>query len=300
VGRSGETQAVPPPPFSNLDDQSAAPAHAFPVRFWRSPALDALSWLAHGVSERTGGVSENDWASLNLGLHVGDDPESVRENRARAARALGFGPDRMVCVEQVHGANVAVATAAAAGRGARMLDDALPGADALVTNEPNLLLALFFADCVPVLLVDPARRVVAVAHAGWRGLAGGVLENTLAAMRARFGTEPGLALGAIGPCIGPCCYQVGPEVAQRFGPAHLRPSEVPGDNKAWLDLASAARDRLRAAGMRAEAIDAAEECTACLPERYFSHRRDAGNTGRMGAFLAIRTPAAKRSGDQNA
>lgn len=258
------------------------------VRFWRSSAFSALPWLAQGVTERAGGVSGSAFASLNLGLHVGDEAGAVIENRRRAAGALGFSLGRLVCAEQVHGGEVAVVDGGDAGRGATAHGDALPGVDALATNTPGLLLALFFADCVPVLLADPERRAVAVAHGGWRGLAAGVLPAAVATMGRAFGTRPENLLAAVSPCIGPCCYEVGAEVAARFDTGVLQ--ALPGGEKWRLDLAGEAARQLAASGVRPESITLAGECTSCLPDRYFSHRRDGGRTGRIGALVGIAEP----------
>jgi hypothetical protein len=256
------------------------------VGFWRAPLLGRLPWLVHGVSERGGGVSSGPFASLNLGLHVGDAAESVVENRRRAASALGFNDARrLVCAEQVHGGEVALVSDNDAGRGALSLANAVPNVDALVTRTTGLLLALFFADCVPVFVADPANRTIAVAHAGWRGLVAGVLENTVAVMVQEVGARPGDLIAAVGPCIGACCFAVGPEVAVRFDPADVREGE---NNKAFVDLAGASVRRLRAAGLRNENLDVANACTACQPDRWFSHRREGGVTGRLGAFIAVR------------
>ena len=257
------------------------------IGFWRASLFSRLPWLIHGVSERGGGVSDGPFSSLNLGLHVGDVAENVGGNRRRAASALGMDALRLVCAEQVHGSRVAVVTSGDAGRGACSLADALPGADALVTRAAGLPLALFFADCAPVFVVDPVSRTVAVAHAGWRGLVGGVLENTLAVLVNEFGARPEDLLAAIAPCIGACCFEVGLEVAARFDPADVRPS---GENgKAFVDLAGAAVRRLHGAGLLVQNVDVANECTTCRPDRWFSHRRDGGGkTGRMGAFIALR------------
>jgi hypothetical protein len=255
-----------------------------PVRLWRSPLLSAVAGVTHGVSERHGGVSVAPFVSLNLGLHVGDDLVAVRENRCRLADAAGSTLDRMVCAAQVHGARVAVVTAADSGRGANDAADAIPAADALVTDAPDLLLTLFFADCLPILLADPRRRVVAVAHAGWRGLVDGVIENTVAAMAERFGTRPEDLVARIGPGIGPECFEVGPEVAAQFDAAFVLPGS--GDRR-YVDLKSAASARLRAAGVPGHHVDVCPDCTACATDRYFSHRRENGHTGRIAAFVRI-------------
>lgn len=255
------------------------------VGFWRSPLLSGLSWLIHGVSERGGGVSRKPFSSLNLGLHVGDDADAVMENRRRAAGALGLDAGRLVCAQQVNGSAAALVENSDAGQGARSLATAVPGVDALVTRTPGPPLALFFADCVPVFVTDPVHRTVALAHAGWRGLVGGVLENTVGVLVNECRARAQDLLAAVGPCIGACCFEVGPEVAARFDPADVRADE---NGKAHVDLAAASVRRLQNAGLPANQIDVANDCTACRPDRWFSHRRGFGKTGRMGAFIAVR------------
>jgi YfiH family protein len=253
--------------------------------FWTSKKLNSLSWLTHGVTERHGGTSAVPFNSLNLGLHVGDAVEQVKQNRERVAAAAGQTLGRMVCAEQVHGSRVAVVTSSDAGRGAAVFTDAIPGVDALVTDENDLLLTLFFADCLPILLADDTHHIVAVAHAGWRGLVGGLIENTLQTMVERFGSCPEAIVAAVGPGIGPCCFEVGSEVAEHFPPSVLR---ARAEGNPHVDLPEAARLRLLHAGVPADRIESAGICTACHTERFFSHRRESGKTGRMGAFIAKR------------
>ena len=252
----------------------------------KSKSLESIPGLGYRFTERNGGVSAPPFASLNLGLHVGDDPEAVRENRLRAAEALGFSLSQMVCGEQVHGGNVAVVTRQDAGRGATDFASALPGVDALVTETPGVLLALFFADCVPVLLADPVRRVVAFAHAGWRGLVTGVIANTVTTMGTHFGCNPSDLIAAIGPCIGPEMFEVGQEVAVHFPNETIAPAHPEG--KPHIDLPSATLRLLLEAGVPPGQVTISGFCTYSDSTRWFSHRRDAGRTGRMGAFIGLR------------
>ncbi len=259
------------------------------IAFWTADKL----WgeadngrIIHGVSRRIGGVSAVPYASLNLGLHVGDDAEAVRENRRRAAAAMGFEIRQMVCGAQIHGAQVAIVTAQDAGRGALVYEDALPNVDALVTDAPGVLLALFFADCLPIFFADAVRGVVGVAHAGWRGLDAGVIKNTIATMQTAYGTTPGDLWAAVGPGIGPVHFEVGDEVATRFPDEILR---LLGDQaKPHVDLPKVAVRCLLKAGVSPARLSVSEDCTANSPDRYFSHRRDGARTGRMGAFIGVR------------
>jgi YfiH family protein len=200
---------------------------------------------------RRGGVSEGPYASLNLGLRTEDDPERVAENRERIRSAAGAA--RLLQGRQVHGTRVVVD-----GQG-------IEEADGQVTSAPGVAAVVLVADCLPVALAGPER--VGVVHAGWRGLAGGVLEEGVQAV--------GAVAAAIGPGIGPCCYEVGDDLRAVFG-----------TSERTLDLKAIARARLQAAGVRE--IHDCGLCTACEAERFFSHRRDRGVTGRQ-AGLAWRS-----------
>jgi polyphenol oxidase len=248
-------------------------------------------WLqAHGLpaevdgvmSTRAGGASDGVWAGLNLGSAVGDDAQAVAENRRRFAQALGARP---VFLEQVHGTRVVRLEGAAD-------DAAAPSrADASLTTVPGVACTVLVADCLPVLFAAPAGRGVAAAHAGWRGLAGGVLEATLHALCDAAGCAPSEVSTWLGACIGPRRFEVGAEVVQAFGaapdaPARRRFVERTGVSGKWLaDLPGLARDRLHAAGV--DRIAGGDWCTVEDASRFYSFRRD-GVTGRMGAAIWIR------------
>ena len=258
-------QAIPP----------AAPRFILPD--WPAPARVRAAFALRG-----GGVSAAPWASLNLGAHVGDAPEAVRENRRRLATALAL-PAEPLWLEQVHGVEVWRA-AAGAPHPAAPPSAAPPVADAVVVDAPGLVAAIMVADCLPVLFCDREGRRVAAAHAGWRGLVAGVLENTVAALDV----PPAQLLAWLGPAIGPQRFEVGSEVRQAFldaaagagAAAHFQPSPT----GRWLcDLAGIARDRLARLGVAA--VYGGGECTASDPDRFFSHRRDAPRTGRMAALV---------------
>lgn len=246
----------------------------------------AARGLLHGFSDRTGGVSRGPYAALNLGLHVGDDAACVLENRRRLCQAVHVDAGSLVVGEQVHGAQVAVVTRQDKGRGAFGLDDVLAGVDALVTDVPGIVLFALFADCVPVFLFDPRRRVVGLAHAGWKGTSAGIAARTLETMAEAFGSRPEDCLAAIGPSIGPCCYEVGDDVAARF--AALDPALVSSHGRSLrVDLWSANAKQLLEAGIPPEHITAARLCTSCLHEIFFSHRAQGGRAGRMAAFIGL-------------
>lgn len=251
-----------------------------------SRLLDQVEGVRHGFTTRHHGVSSPPFATLNLGLHVGDENESVIENRRRAVSALRFTLDDWVSGEQVHGARVARVGADAKGQGAFSHKSAVEGADGLITDVPGLLLAGYFADCVPVFVVDPEGPRIGLAHAGWRGTLGNVAGNLIEALRDAFGTDPARARVWIGPAIGPCCFEVGADVASQFRAAGLSTYVDEGDTVA-IDLHAANRHLLVAAGVMPEHIEVSGDCTACHTDRFFSHRALGPQTGRMGALIGI-------------
>jgi polyphenol oxidase len=222
-------------------------------------------------STRRGGVSEGPYESLNLGILTDDEPDRVVENRGRLARAAEVEPARVVMGWQVHGTDLREwdrpdPQVAYAKPG----DKELPRVDGHVTEQPGLALLVLVADCYPVALSDGRRA--AMLHCGWRPLAGGILEQAV----ATFDSPPA---AAVGPGIGGCCYEVGPEVAERF-------ADVPGAVEgSMLDLRRVIEARLRAVGVGA--IEHLDRCTSCEPELYFSHRRDQGLTGRQGGLCVL-------------
>ncbi len=220
------------------------------------------------LTTRQGGVSLAPWSSLNLGDHVGDDPVAVQSNRQRLRQLL---PDEPCWLRQVHGV--------------RCIDAASPDADrtadAAFTRQRGVVCAVMIADCLPVMLCDEDASVVGIAHAGWRGLAGGVIESTVSAMET-----PGERLMAwLGPAIGPRAFEVGDEVRAAFVAADgaAREAFVPSAGGKWLcDIYLLARQRLAAIGIRR--IAGADFCTASEAQRFFSYRRD-GVTGRMASLI---------------
>lgn len=228
---------------------------------------------------RHGGSSTAPYASLNLSFVSGDDPGAVRANRARVVRALGAAPEAWTSGRQIHDARAARIGVADRGAGATEPGTAIEGVDVLWTDEPGIPLAVLTADCAPILLADPARGRIGVVHAGWRGLIAGVVEAGVSCL----GT-PGALRAWVGPTIGPCCYEVGDEVA---GPAAdaLGDEVVRIGERPHLDLWRGVVGALRRSGVTDIAL--AMLCTRCEPHRFFSHR--AGDAGRQG-LIAMRTP----------
>ncbi len=248
-------------------------AGAGPGAYLGAPALARFG--IHAIfTTRLGGMSDAPHGSLNLSYVAGDDAGIVRANRDRALSAIGLAAAAWTGGRQVHGTEVARVTVDQRGSGADSAASTIPGTDALWTDQPGIALAVLVADCVPILLADPVRRRVAVVHAGWRGLVGGIVEKA-----AEVFQEPASMVALAGPSIGPCCYQVGEDVAvparDRFGDGVMR-----GAN---LDLWAATWAAFQRAGIRDATV--AGLCTRCESHRFYSHR--AGDGGRQGVLACL-------------
>ncbi|MFQ6100678.1 MAG: peptidoglycan editing factor PgeF [Anaerolineae bacterium] len=250
------------------------------VVLYRFEGLGGAEGLVHAVLTRIGGVSQEPYATLNLGHTVGDDLSAVEENHRRALGALGLEPGRVVSPYQVHGARVGVV-------GRAHLGTVQPATDALVTGVPAVPLLMRFGDCAPILFFDSVRRVVGMAHAGWRGVVAGIVEATVRTLAARLGCHPADMWAGIGPTIGPCCYEVGPEVVTAVGEVCPPGSDVIRrvNGRAYLDLPAAVQAQLRAAGV--EQVEDAGLCTVCWVDEFFSHRAERGRTGRFGVVIGL-------------
>jgi YfiH family protein len=237
----------------------------------------------HGFPTRAGGVSEAPFDTFNLGGKWGDAPESVAENRRRLARAAGAP---LHAASQVHGVDITRVRA-----GDAPAEVARRQADGLCTDRADVALAVFVADCIPAFVVDPRSGAFAAVHAGWRGTLAGVLPAAVRALAEHFGARPADLRVALGPAIGPCCFEVGPEVVEAFEgrlpgarAAGVIARGLPG-GKAFLDLKRANGLLLERAGVSPDAVDTGPECTSCDRGRFFSYRRDKGRTGQHLAFV---------------
>lgn len=247
------------------------------------------SSVRHGVSTRLGGSSILPFASLNLGLHTGDEAEKVIINRQRFCEALKINALKIVTAEQTHGDKVAIITQQDIGKGSTNYNEAISDTDALVTNVPDIPLMLFFADCVPVLIFDPVRRVAGVSHAGWKGTVAKIAQKTVLAMQENFGTKPGDCLVGIGPSIGPCCYEVDDMVINQLKQQFTGWEQLakPHGQRWRLNLWQANRVQLEEIGVSADNIVVSGVCTACNSELYYSYRTEKGRTGRIGAVITL-------------
>jgi YfiH family protein len=254
-----------------------------PPADWLAPALRSAG-VGALMTTRSGGVSRGPYASMNVGAAVGDDPGDVAANRGLLGAATNAAP---VFLRQVHGSRVVRVTAADAAAGATVHE-----ADAAVTTVPGVACVVQAADCLPVLLMAPRGLAVGAAHAGWRGLAGGVVEAAVAAVADGAGCAVEELAAWLGPCIGPDAFEVGADVLAAFGvgvdcasaAAAARRFRAKERGKWLADLAGLARDRLHAAGVRD--VGGGCWCTVADPARFFSYRRD-GATGRMAAAIWI-------------
>ncbi|SDB27833.1 peptidoglycan editing factor PgeF [Eubacterium oxidoreducens] len=247
------------------------------------PMLEEISCIRHLFTTRMGGVSEDIYESLNLSFDRGDERERVLENYRRVAEYLGVRLEDIVTSKQTHTTNVRVVSHDDGGAGIvneRTYEDV----DGLVTNEKGLVLATFYADCVPLYFVDPVREVIALSHSGWRGTAGKIGKVTIETMTKEFQTDPCDVICAIGPSICQECYEVSREVAIQF------PKEVSyqkANGKYQLDLWRANELVLLEAGVLPEHIETTKLCTCCNQKELFSHRASHGRRGNLGAFLML-------------
>lgn len=240
--------------------------------------------LPHCFTTRYGGVSEGYLSSLNLGTHRGDDPENVARNFSILGSAIGFDPQKLVLTHQTH--TDIVLRVGRNEYGAGLYAPALPECDALITNTPGTALAVFTADCTPILLCDPVTGAVGAAHAGWRGTAAGIAAKTVAAMEAAFGCRAENMIAAIGPNIGKCCFRTDRDVpdamVEALG-ADARAHIYPSGEKFFVDLKAINALWLRRAGV--EKIELSADCTACQPERFWSHRVTKGQRGAQSGII---------------
>lgn len=261
------------------------------VTYLTYPALEELSGFVHAFSTRLGGVSEGIYSSMNLSFTRGDDENSVMENYRRLADAVGFSVENIVTSDQTHTANVRVITEADRGNGItkpRPYTDV----DGMITNVPGLVLATFYADCVPLYFIDPVRKAIGLSHSGWRGTAAHIGAVTVRRMQEEYGSLPEDIYGAIGPSICQECYEVSEDVILEFQKTFPEQSwrdlfYRKENGKYQLNLWEANRHIMLEAGLIEEHISLPGLCTCCNPEFLFSHRASRGKRGNLGAFLGI-------------
>lgn len=254
--------------------------------------MEEIPWIVHGFSTRLGGVSKGVCASMNLSFSRGDCPEAVMENYRRISHALGFSPEALVTSDQTHTTNVRVVGKEDCGCGV-VLPRRFCDVDGMVTNEPGVVLATFYADCVPLYLVDVKKKAIGLSHSGWRGTVGKIGAVTVQKMIEEYKSCPEDIYAAIGPSICQDCYEVSEDVIMAFQKAY--------DEKYWTDLFyekdngkfqlnlwKANEIVFCEAGIKKEHIFMPGICTCCNPDFLFSHRASNGKRGNLAAFLGIK------------
>lgn len=240
--------------------------------------------LLYGFSTRPGGVSVGDLSSLNLGVNRPDTPENLQKNYDIFCNNIGINAENVVVARQVHGTNIMKITSAETQ--GRILSAPLPDCDGLITNDKNVALAIFFADCTPVLLFDDRKKVLCLVHCGWRGTVNGFAGTGAEKMVKEYGSDYKDIHAVIGPCISKCCFEVGSEVAEEFCRAGLSEFVSPKGKKLVADLKGANKYFLEKAGVAN--ITVSDDCTMCRTDLYFSHRGCGEHTGRMAVVAQIK------------
>lgn len=251
--------------------------------FYRFDHLLRENYLTHAVSQKETGEAH----FFSLALHTGEDAGEIVANRRNLARQLSVDEASVfISASQTHSSHVRIIDNREM-QGWERLEDAVEDCDALVTDRVNVILTILTADCVPILLYDPIKRVVAAVHAGWRGTEGEIAIKTIDAMKHRFGTNPSDILAGVAPAIGKCCYEVGEDVASHFFDYRDAMEQYRG--KYMLDLPEINKRQMISSGVREEHIEMSGICTACEVDRYFSYRREQGCSGRFMSVIGTRS-----------
>ena len=256
------------------------------------PLLERTGIVEHCFTTRLGGVSADIFSTMNLSFTRGDEEAAVRENYRRLARALGAEVGQFVCSDQTHTVNVRRVTAADAGKGLTRERD-YRDVDGLITDEPGLVLSTFYADCVPLYVVDPVHRAIGMSHSGWRGTAARMGAVTLSAMQEAYGTRPEDVVCAVGPSICKDCYEVSADVIEEFRKAFSKEYwpelyYAKENGKYQLNLWRANELIFREAGILPEHTAVTDLCTCCNSSLLFSHRASHGKRGNLGGFLYLK------------
>jgi YfiH family protein len=257
------------------------------VTLVKSGLLEAEQSVRHCFTTRLGGVSSGYWASTNLGFGRGEERDTVLRNFELVCEAAGLNFSRLTRSFQKHGINVTEVTEENVGSG--FFEPPFDDTDALITRLENTPLVVHIADCTPVLLYDRVNRACAAIHAGWRGMAAGVIEAAINAMEDSYGTDPTDLAAAVGPCIGPCCFEVDEDVADVFRSDFGEGVVIPAKDgkKTRIDLPKCALEALTGRGVPENSIDVSGDCTFCDERLYYSHRRMGENRGTQTAIIQI-------------
>jgi YfiH family protein len=261
------------------------------VPYFSFPILEDTGLVKQGFSTKMGGVSQGKYATMNFTFTRGDNPEHVKENYRRMAKALDVDVEKMVLSYQTHTTNVRVVTESDAGKGI-FKDREYQDVDGLITNVPGITLVTFYADCVPLYFLDPVHKAIGLSHSGWRGTVNRMGEVTVKKMEEAFGSRAEDMIACIGPSICRTCYEVGAEVIEEFKKGYDQKhwGEIftdKGNGKYWLDLWKANEIVLLNAGIKKENLEITDICTHCNSDYLFSHRTTGNERGNLAAFLSL-------------
>lgn len=266
--------------------------HSGDVPYLTVPSFEAQGSVVHGFSTRLGGASTGDFSSMNVSFTKGDAPDIVTENYKRLGNAIGFDPHNIVASSQTHTTNIKIVNWEDCGKGFDKTKD-YNGIDGLITNIPDIVLTTFYADCVPLLLLDPVKKVIGSAHSGWRGTVNKIGTKIVNKMVEVYGCNAKDIITAIGPSICQDCYEVSQEVIDLFKNAYdsllwqsLFYATIPG--KYQLNLWEACRQNFLEAGIPSDHISIPDICTCCNPELLYSHRVMGENRGNFAAFISLK------------
>lgn len=260
------------------------------VPFLTYKRLEDIAFINHAFSTRLGGVSTGEFTSMNLAFNRGDNPESVTENYQRLCSAVGFDFDTLVASAQDHNTIVRKVTEKDCGIGITKPRD-LQSVDALVTNQPNVTLVTYYADCTPIYFVDAEKKVIALAHAGWRGTVAKICKSVIDTMINDYNSNPCNIICCVGPAIGQCCYEIDQSCYDEF--AKLEELDLDkimiskGNGKYMANLLETNKQILMLSGVPEENITISDVCTKCNSELLWSHRATNGKRGTMCAFMCI-------------
>ncbi|WP_408956619.1 peptidoglycan editing factor PgeF [Natroniella sp. ANB-PHB2] len=246
--------------------------------------------VKHAFTTRVGGVSSGDYTSLNLGLHVGDNQVDVLENRKQVCKLLDSDHKKLVAAKQMHNDRIKFVEQEDQGKGALDYRSALDNFDALLTDQPQILLTSYYADCTPILILDSVQKVVGLVHAGWKGTVKKVAQQAVMRMIDSYESKPEDILVGIGPAIGSCCYEVDQQVITPLSNGFEEWEQLVeknGDTSWKLDIALANKVQLKKIGLQEKNIIASNLCTFCNSDLFFSYRKEGGKTGRMASLIKL-------------
>lgn len=252
--------------------------------YYQSDLLNGILMVNHCFTTKHSGTSCGKISGLNLGFRCGDERKNVEENYRLVAEDMGFQYENITAGKQTHSSNIRIVTEDDLGKGVSQVSD-FDEVDALVTNLRNVPLVVFYADCVPILLAEEDAGVIAAIHSGWRGTVSEIAGRAVDIMKSEFGAYPEKIKAAIGPSIGPCCFETGEEVSSQFDKRFVKP--VSGE-KALVDLWSANKEILLRKSLEEKNIEVLKLCTMCNSDVFYSYRAHKDKTGRMGAFIELK------------